>query len=144
MDQTGVRCTECWNGGCLSSEHFNKSPESFWIRSLNLLKIIELCLSEFSYNSVSAEFVFQKFVLVTSGLIGFEQRISRLHGFTDARPDPREMFSGRQDLLGETFTDYTTEHIMPSCPALVNIEPAKQAIPINSIKHIAGFCTITE
>ena len=70
--------------------------------------------------------------------VGFE------HGFTGARTDPREMFSRRQDLLGETVTDYTTEHIMPSCPALVNIEPAKQAIPINIIKHIADLCIITE
>ena len=96
MDQTGVRYTECWNGGCLPSEHFNKSPEGFWIRSLNLLKIIKLCLSEFSYNSVSAEFVFQKFVSVTSGLTCFEEIISHLHGFTDARTDPRGIFPLRQ------------------------------------------------
>ena len=68
VDQTGVRCTECWNGGCLPSEHFNKSPEGLWVRGLNLLK---LCLSEFSYNSVSVEFVFQEFGLATSRLIGF-------------------------------------------------------------------------
>ena len=43
--------------------------------------------------------------MVTSELIGFEQRVPHLHGFTDARADPGEMFLGGKDLLGDTFTN---------------------------------------
>jgi len=58
VDQTGVRCTECWNLGCLPSEYFHKSPEGCWIEGLDLPKF---CFSKFGYNSVFAEFVYQKF-----------------------------------------------------------------------------------
>ena len=55
------------------------------------------------------------------------------------------LIQGRCFLEGRIFLGkhptYTIERIMPSCPALVIIEPAKQ---INIIKHIAGFCMITE
>lgn len=82
--------------------------------------------------------------MVTSELIGFEQRVPHLHGFTDARADPREMFLGGKDLLGDAFTNNIIKHIVPSCPALVNIRLAKQAIPINVVKHIAGFRIVTK
>ena len=85
---------------------------------MNFLEILKLRLSEFGYNSVSAEFVFQELEMVTSGLIGFEQRVPHLHGFTDARADPSEMFLGVKDLLGDAFTNNILKHIVPSCPAI--------------------------
>ena len=39
-----------------------------------------------------------KNLMITSGLIGFEQRVPHLPDFTDARADSREMFFGWQDL----------------------------------------------
>jgi len=36
--------------------------------------------------------------MITSGLIGFEQRVPHLPDFTDARADSREMFFGGWDL----------------------------------------------
>lgn len=53
MDQTGIRCTKCWNGGCPSSEHFDKFLNQRF-------ELIKLRLSEFGYNSISAEFVFHE------------------------------------------------------------------------------------